>query len=573
MDRKDELPVSEGAYAEVSQGKGVPGKLAGETPGFLDYVVLALAVVPLFLNLGGLSLWGSENRWLEIANHMRQTGDWLEPKLSGEFYGDKPLLSYWVIVVASWLLGPIDDLVIRIPSATAGAITVFVTGWMAARLFGRRLAGLAGCLLSASFSFFFWSRSASADLLSLALATSAAAIYIEASLGFRRWHSFVYFALLALGGQSKGMPAVIPPLVVASLDVLLGRRREILTQWRWIGAGGALGSVFYAVPFVLSFLSRGDWKLLEFLWQENFVRAFAAYDHTANPLYYFYTFPAMFLPWTLWLPGGLIHAARNFRLNPSCRFVLGSFVAIFLLFTASESRRSYYILPIFPYAALLVAAAWNDRLCPGSVGSSTRVERLLTDLPVVLLSTSFAAGALFLLATPFLGRFVGDLATHLPAAIPCALVFLSCVAFTLFFWLRRGHRMAFPLLVVTSILVMSYSATAVDSFREHCAVERSFAAEIRREYPTGDIIFFQRSSSKLRHYLGGSQLANTEKDLLAHLAADQPELLVVSDRAGQKDLIQLQFLKCEELLQASTPDLGLMRRTEIRYFLHRVSKS
>src|SRR5262245_56403162 len=109
-----------------------------------DVAFLLLATIPFFLNLGGLPAWGSEQRWLSIAREMRASGHWLEPTLEGEFYGDKPLLSYWTIVVASWVTGGVNEAAGRLPSAIAGLATVLLTGWLAARLRGRGIAVLAG---------------------------------------------------------------------------------------------------------------------------------------------------------------------------------------------------------------------------------------------------------------------------------------------------------------------------------------------------------------------------------------------------------------------------------------------
>jgi 4-amino-4-deoxy-L-arabinose transferase-like glycosyltransferase len=64
-------------------------------------------------------------------------------------------------------------------------------------------------------------------------------------------------------------------------------------------------------------------------------------------------------PWSVFLPAAMVQA--HDRAAPGCtivkgdRFVLAFFWTIFIFFTLSGSRRSYYILPVLPAGAILVA--------------------------------------------------------------------------------------------------------------------------------------------------------------------------------------------------------------------------
>src|SRR5262245_26842707 len=108
-----------------------------------DVALLVLASLPLFVGLGG-GVHGSEARWLFVAQEMLRSGDWLEPRILGEFYGDKPLLSYWLIAVLATPFGVVDEAIARLPSALAGAGVVWLTARCAAPLLGRRSAVFAG---------------------------------------------------------------------------------------------------------------------------------------------------------------------------------------------------------------------------------------------------------------------------------------------------------------------------------------------------------------------------------------------------------------------------------------------
>src|SRR5262249_10900180 len=128
-----------------------------------DFALLLLASAPLFAGLGG-TLQGSEARWLFVSQEMLRTGNWLEPRILGEFYGDKPLLSYWLIALLATPFGVIDETVARLPSALSAAGVIVLTARCAAFGTSRRTAVLAGLIVATSFSLIFWARSACADL-------------------------------------------------------------------------------------------------------------------------------------------------------------------------------------------------------------------------------------------------------------------------------------------------------------------------------------------------------------------------------------------------------------------------
>ncbi|MDF1666687.1 MAG: hypothetical protein P1V97_33365, partial [Planctomycetota bacterium] len=79
-------------------------------------------------------------------------------------------------------------------------------------------------------------------------------------------------------------------------------------------------------------------------------RALGNLDHTdKGPFFYCYYIFVLALPWSIWIVPGLFTARRK-----TVFWTIG----IFLFFTASSSRRSYYLLPILPPCALLIAEAY-----------------------------------------------------------------------------------------------------------------------------------------------------------------------------------------------------------------------
>ena len=92
----------------------------------------------LFIVLLGLYCLGNstlplidrdEPRFAEASREMLQSGDWVIPRVNGEYRFDKPPLIYWCQVGAMRLFGQ-NDFAVRFPStAFAAATAVLIAAW------------------------------------------------------------------------------------------------------------------------------------------------------------------------------------------------------------------------------------------------------------------------------------------------------------------------------------------------------------------------------------------------------------------------------------------------------------
>ena len=61
-------------------------------------VLLALAVVPYFIDLGGSAIWdANEAFYVETPRQMMVRGDYITPSFNDEPRINKPVLSYWIV--------------------------------------------------------------------------------------------------------------------------------------------------------------------------------------------------------------------------------------------------------------------------------------------------------------------------------------------------------------------------------------------------------------------------------------------------------------------------------------------
>src|SRR5260370_26185610 len=93
------------------------------------YLLFFLGAALLY-SLGNWSLLlidRDEPRFAEASREMRQSGDFLLPRLNGQYRFDKPPLIYWCQVLAYDILGE-NDFAARLPTVIFAALTAAISG-------------------------------------------------------------------------------------------------------------------------------------------------------------------------------------------------------------------------------------------------------------------------------------------------------------------------------------------------------------------------------------------------------------------------------------------------------------
>lgn len=349
----------------------------------LDFAYLGgITFFSALLTMTGLSvrsLWGSEGRWAEIAREMIFSGNYFLPTINGQLYFDKPLLSYWAIIPFS-LNGTVTEVSARMPGALAGIGTVIIAFIIGRRLFENRTGLVSSALLITSAMFVFWSRTASAEIINVLAIWLCFLFFICGAHNGSTLYVISLFGISAISSFCKGpvAPAVVffSITIYSIFETILELRKQkftyfelkkvFLLKFRWIfslqGLAGILtGIVIFLILLLLPVLSTGSWSSAELMWKENVQRFFRPFDHI-EPFYaYFKHVPVFFAPWTLFLIASLFYI-KGWSKKPAERFILLITLGIFMFFTISGSRRSYYILPILPGLALITGKTISDWL-------------------------------------------------------------------------------------------------------------------------------------------------------------------------------------------------------------------
>jgi 4-amino-4-deoxy-L-arabinose transferase-like glycosyltransferase len=362
----------------------------------------SVAVLLLFWGIGAKELWGPEDRWAEIVREMRLTGDYFHPTINGTPYFDKPLLSYWLIALVSTITGRLDEMVLRLPSAIAALVALGATMNLGKRLFNRDSALTACWILLGTYGFVFWGRTGEADMENLAAIVLAVAWYWARrdKPGFVSY--LVFYLICFIGAHTKGMATIAVPIIVVLPDMLREKRwRSYLSISNFMALIIGLG--VYLAPFLYADFTRQGYRAsgLWFAFRENITRYFKPFDHKEPFYVYFYYLPKLFFPWTVLLVGAIWTCKDNFKkLDWPTKWLAISAVLIFLFFTISGSRRSYYILPILPFCALLVSQYTI-------IEPKEHSKRIMLGIQTGVLVAIFAAEVISPAIWPLMRRTVG----------------------------------------------------------------------------------------------------------------------------------------------------------------------
>lgn len=493
--------------------------------------VVALAAGLFLGRLGERALWSEELRWAQIPREMALNADAFWPTINGASYFDKPVGSYWLVLLASGFTGAIDETSARLPSAVAGLLGVVLVMILARRLYDSRTATLAGLILATSFSYVFFARTASADMENLTGILAALTILV--------WHedrpagAWVIVAWLVMAGTSltKGLLGFALPLFIFTLAAcgktgwrdftdrlwhgplrsrlawLVERNRWLFNRWSAVAV--PLAVLAFLAPFALAADHDGPERGLALVYRENLQRFFHPHNHRGPIYLYSYVVFALLAPWSALLPAALVQTLHACRIEGPTqrgdRFALAYFGATFLFFTLAASRRSYYILPILPAAALLLA-----RLLSSRREELTSLARWLLAGGLAVVSSLVALVGLALLPRDWLPIGPWTPLPSIPAGAFLALAWLACLASVVYAWcdLRPG-RVAVAIGVVAG-LSMSYVYLAALPALEVYRTGKPFALRVKERlgddlrslglYRTREPVFYLGSAEPIQEF-------------------------------------------------------------------------
>lgn len=368
-------------------------------PAFLIFV----AVVYLAGN-GTVGLWDrDEPRYAQASRQMLQSGDWVVPRFLDTVRTAKPVFIYWCQASAMAVVGD-NAFAARLPSTLAMLVTLGLVGWFVAKAAGPRRAGWTVVVMASSILVIASAKMCMTDsVLLLWITMTQLGLYVMWR-GGATWTICVVFGVSAgCAGLTKGPVALgvnamtlVGLGVLRALDVVLKNRaarrvrlREVpvvtRAEWKTVILDASSGAThvstvkiftivaliaFVTFPWMYLVEQRAPGFLMTSINKDVIERSRqGAEGHSGPPGYYLLTVWGTFFPWSLLLPAALVMAWKNRRL-PLVRFSLAAAVGPWLMFEIVKTKLPHYLLPLFPFLAIMVA----DLLVRAGRGTTTMLR-------------------------------------------------------------------------------------------------------------------------------------------------------------------------------------------------------
>nr|MDE5941129.1 glycosyltransferase family 39 protein [Muribaculaceae bacterium] len=316
-----------------------------------------------------------EPREAIVAVSMLQQGNWILPVSFGADIPYKPPMLAWCVAALGWLNGGVvTEFLSRLPSALAAVVMLVCCFRLYARRTSLNLAAMMTLITATSVEVFRSSTICRVDMLLTMFVVTAMFAY------FRQWEKHpegtwrpsVVAALLMTGGVLTKGPVgmLLPSMVIWVFRLMRGNR-----FWPTTFSVGIAALMSLAVPllwYYAAWLQGGD-EFLRLAMEENFGRftGTMSYESHENGVWYNFVSQAWgFAPYSLllllslfvlpWKSVSWRSAAKGWwkrvrQMDPIELFSLLAAVLVFVFYCIPKSKRSVYLLPVYPFMAYFTA--------------------------------------------------------------------------------------------------------------------------------------------------------------------------------------------------------------------------
>ncbi len=447
-------------------------------------LLLVLLVLPFFVALDGSSIWDSnEAFYVETPREMMERGEWVVPYFNGEMRLNKPPLSYWLVGIGYQVFG-VSIWVERFLMAILACGSIAACYRIGVLLFNSSVGLLGAGILATTFRFLILSRRLFIDVLLLACLLAAIAFFAEWVYRRKPWAFHLFCLCIGLGVLTKG-PVALLPLPPLGLFLLARGELRRIREGPWF-LGGLIALATAGSWFVLLAVSLGWDPVIKFFLEENLSRfSSRPYGPSRGLGYYFVVFLTDFAPWSFLFPAAFFWWTRKWADGgwkwPSPRMVLlASWIGIyFVFFSLSLNKQEYYILPLYPAAAVWIAYYLTSVRASSVTSFLAAVPTGLGAVVFVLIAITLEPGNIFLW-------------------IPSVFLLAASIA-----TLLRRFRLVVPLMALFYLGAFSLYLSPLERYRPVRPLSREIQVRTegmdRREYKAG---YYRLTAPSMAYYLG-----------------------------------------------------------------------
>ncbi|MFV0636311.1 ArnT family glycosyltransferase [Mitsuokella sp.] len=259
--------------------------------------LLALIVLVLAGN-GQLAITDPvESNYALTAKEMLASGDYISPRIYGNYWYDKPIFFYWELLAAFSAFG-VNEFAARFFPAVFSVLNVLETYYFARKLYDKSTALLSALIFGTTTAFFYLSKAVITDMTFVFFFNAVLIAFFLAYRSGRRSLYVLAFLFSGLTVLTKGPIGFLLPGFILLVFLCVRRRPKELLRMKWFSGMAVfllVGGSWYYVMYRLHGMDFID----TFFGVHNFLRARVA-EHARDDVWFYYIliFLLGFLPWS-----------------------------------------------------------------------------------------------------------------------------------------------------------------------------------------------------------------------------------------------------------------------------------
>ena len=313
----------------------------------------------IFQGLGNSALidW-DESIYAAVSKEILENGDWLTLRWNKDIWFEKPPLYFW-LTAATYVVFGFTEFAARFWSAALGVVGIITVYFFGKELFGRLAGFVSAMILVSTVHWVLQSRNGTLDVPTATFIILTLYFFWKARTAPQFWKfSGIFFGLTFM---TKSVVAVIPLLVMtifAALEVFYDRNFNKYPLKGFLHFASCI--LVLVLPWHLAMYSiHGKDFIDEYFFYHVLARTRGIEGHAKPWFWYFVVLRHWARHWYLAFLGVIYLLAGLFTKDGVRKywrelFLFLWFFITFVIFSASQSKIQWYLVPIYPAMALLV---------------------------------------------------------------------------------------------------------------------------------------------------------------------------------------------------------------------------
>jgi 4-amino-4-deoxy-L-arabinose transferase-like glycosyltransferase len=303
-----------------------------------------------------IDVTGDSGLYAAITRQMVDSGDWLNLKINGEPYDQKPHLLFWLSGVGIQLFGNSNFAFKLFPFLFAVSSLWFV--YKLGRLLFSHEAGLFAALIAGTSQMFFLYL---LDIHTDTILQAGVSLSLWQLIGYlenRKVRNFVWgFVGIGLAMLAKGPVGAVLPFFTVLFYLLIRKDYRQLFHSRWLL--GIIITLIVISPTLWHLYQSFGWEGIRFYFiTNNLGRVTGEYaGSSTDPFYYIYNMLWAFLPWTIFVVAAIFLEIKSWfsskNINSGRAALLGSVLVLLVIYSISKGKApNYFLILISPFAVV-----------------------------------------------------------------------------------------------------------------------------------------------------------------------------------------------------------------------------